>query len=220
MNREQVQQVDAKTAEKGNSPAGIREITWQGDDEALLLLCQQKRPGVATVLYDRFGKEIHRLVWHLLGPDSEHEDLVHTIFINILQGIHRLRSAQSLHAWCVSVTINTTRSEIRKRSRQRMFFRPEKCVDMVADHTPNPEDRDLLRRTFSLLSHLPSKERIAFVLRYIEENTLAQVAACCDCSLATAKRRISRAQKRFRKMAQRDPALAERLGDKGRSEPC
>ncbi|MFY0537503.1 sigma factor-like helix-turn-helix DNA-binding protein [Nannocystis pusilla] len=58
---------------------------------------------------------------------------------------------------------------------------------------------------------LPADERIAFALRFIDEQPLGDVAAACDCSLATVKRRLSAAQARFRRLAERDPMLAEHL---------
>ena len=62
-----------------------------------------------------------------------------------------------------------------------------------------------------MLDTLPADERIAFALRYIDERPLLEVAEACDCSLATIKRRLSKAEQRFTRLAQRDTVLAERL---------
>jgi RNA polymerase sigma-70 factor (ECF subfamily) len=42
---------------------------------------------------------------------------------------------------------------------------------------------------------MPSDERIAWTLRYVERHQLEGVAELAGCSLATAKRRIQRAQR-------------------------
>jgi len=44
-------------------------------------------------------------------------------------------------------------------------------------------------------------------LRFIEEMPLDDVAATCNVSLATVKRRIGRAEQRFVAIARRDPIL-------------
>jgi RNA polymerase sigma-70 factor (ECF subfamily) len=77
----------------------------------------------------------------------------------------------------------------------------------VEDH----EARNLLEKVYGLLDKLPADERIAFTLRYIDERPLLEVAEVCDCSLATIKRRIARAEQRFARLASRDAAMAERL---------
>jgi RNA polymerase sigma-70 factor (ECF subfamily) len=84
----------------------------------------------------------------------------------------------------------------------------------VEDH----EARELLERVYSLLNALPVDERIAFALRYIDERPLLEVAEACNCSLSTIKRRLSKAEKRFARLASRDAAMAERLARGARSD--
>ncbi|HEY7376710.1 MAG TPA: sigma factor-like helix-turn-helix DNA-binding protein, partial [Polyangia bacterium] len=57
---------------------------------------------------------------------------------------------------------------------------------------------------------------MAFSLRFISEMQLTEVAAACRVSLATVKRRLARAEKRFVEAAKDHPALRERLTHGGR----
>jgi RNA polymerase sigma-70 factor (ECF subfamily) len=41
---------------------------------------------------------------------------------------------------------------------------------------------------------MPAAERVAFCLRYVDGKQLAEVAELCDCSLATIKRRLQKAE--------------------------
>ena len=50
---------------------------------------------------------------------------------------------------------------------------------------------------------------LPFALRFIEGMALAEVAAACRVSLATAKRRLYRGRKKFIDMAQKYPLLRE-----------
>jgi RNA polymerase sigma-70 factor (ECF subfamily) len=72
-----------------------------------------------------------------------------------------------------------------------------------------PEAHAALRGTYRVLSKLPLKERAAFHFRYVDEMDLPEIAAACSVSLATVKRRLARAELRFRSLAQRQPELAE-----------
>lgn len=49
-----------------------------------------------------------------------------------------------------------------------------------------------------MLESLPLEERLAWSLRHVEGHALEEVAAACDCSLATAKRRIAAAEANVR----------------------
>jgi RNA polymerase sigma-70 factor (ECF subfamily) len=66
------------------------------------------------------------------------------------------------------------------------------------------------------LTTLPADDRIAFALRVMEGMELLEVAEACRVSLATAKRRIARAQRRFAELVARDPWLREHA-PRGRS---
>jgi RNA polymerase sigma-70 factor (ECF subfamily) len=68
-----------------------------------------------------------------------------------------------------------------------------------------------LRRTYALLDAIPADERIAFALRYVDGMELTEAAAACGCSLATVKRRISRAEQKFVELARGDALLSERI---------
>lgn len=182
------------------------------DAETLLAMALAGDPRAPVALFDRFEATVNRLVWRVLGADEAHDDVVHQVFVALLAGLRRVRDAGSLEGWVVVVTINTVRSEIRRRRIRRLWLRsaPE-AIDRAEAPAPVHEARELLRRTYAVLAGLPANERIAFTLRFIDEQPLTEVAAACGCSLATIKRRLVAARARFRRLADRDPALAEVL---------
>lgn len=202
-------------AADGAGAQGPRERRAQGpeiDAELLLALARVGDPRTGAALFDRCEAQVNRLVWRVLGADEAHDDVVQQVFVALLAGIKRLREAAALEGWVAVVTVNTVRSEIRRRRIRRLWLRsaPE-AIDLAEAPEPSHEARELLRRTYAALERLPADERIAFTLRFIDEQPLTAVAAACDCSLATIKRRIHAAQARFRRHAERDPVLAERL---------
>ena len=74
------------------------------------------------------------------------------------------------------------------------------------------EGSQALHATYRLLSTLQPDEQIAFALRFIDGMELTEVAAACDVSLATIKRRLARAEARFSELARSEPALVEWIG--------
>ena len=64
-------------------------------------------------------------------------------------------------------------------------------LEDLADERVSPESRVELRWLDASLSKLDDKTRIAWMLRHVEGLSLEETADACECSLATAKRRIA-----------------------------
>lgn len=75
----------------------------------------------------------------------------------------------------------------------------------------NHEERQAVRRFYNLLDELGTSARLIFVLRHVEGCELNDVAQHLECSLATVKRRLSRANELIEKRAASDPLLSHYL---------
>lgn len=179
-------------------PGNVLMLVYQGTDAELLARLQEGAPGAGTMLHARFGKEVNRLVWRLLGADAEHDDLVQDIFERLMRTARKVREADALAGWVRAVTVNAVRSELRKRKVRRLFLRAEaERPEPVRDGVGSAEGREVLKKLYRMLDEMPSDDRIAFVLRYVEGLSVPEVAEQCGCSIATVKRRISRSQERL-----------------------
>lgn len=206
--------MSSMTAPNHSDPSSIgghlRVLEWRGSDPDLLEEVVSGSHGAAERLFERFAPDINRVVWKLLGADAEHDDIVHDIFVIVwrLMSAGRVSKPESLASWVVAVAVHTVQKEIRKRSVRRRLLGLEK-PNMPTSETLDVESRDLLARVYEILDGLPAAERIAFSLRYLDQRSLAEVAELTECSLATAKRRIKRAEQRFTTHAQRYPDVAQ-----------
>lgn len=182
------------------------------EPESLRLVAMMKSdPGRAVeLLYARFSSDVNRLVWRLLGADPDHNDIVQQVFFKVMRHGHRLREPKKLRAWVQSITVNTVYEELRKRDVRRLFVR-QWPVDVHPDLVHDVEARDVLLQVQSLVERLPTKERVVFVLHFVEERTLNEVAELCGYSLATAKRRLKAANRRFESLLTKTPDLARLL---------
>jgi RNA polymerase sigma-70 factor (ECF subfamily) len=184
-----------------------------GVDNAALVAALVRGDGDAwTLLVDRFGRDVERLVAGALGVDADIADIVQDVFLRVMERIHQLRDPAALKGWISSVAVFAARGHIRRRRRWRWirFLAPSDIPDTPAA-TASPESHAILRATYNVLETLPENERLAFSLRFISEMELTEVAAACGVSLATIKRRLSRAEVSFLEGAKKDPLLTERI---------
>jgi len=178
-----------------------------GSQNAELVARMRSDPaGAAPVLYARFAPVVNRLVWRLLGADPDHNDVVQQVFYQILRRAKSLREPDRLDSWVQTIAVNTVYELLRRRQVRRIFLRglpAEAHADLVRD----VEVRDLLLRTKSVIERLPPRERMVFMLHFIEGRTLAEIAELSGHSVATAKRRLVRANQRFQYWLSQNPDL-------------
>jgi RNA polymerase sigma-70 factor (ECF subfamily) len=166
-------------------------------DFALAELLRQDPHAASAAIYDRFAPPVNRWVWRLLGADVEHNDVVQQVFVRVLRSATRLRDSTRLSAWVHAITVNTVYGELRRREVRRIFLRDKTSEQTHADFVREVEARDLLLKARSIIEKLPLRERMPFMLYYVEGHTAAEVAELCGYSVATAKRRLTRAAERF-----------------------
>jgi len=190
-------------------PDNVRLLPSADADRSLFEL---EGAALAAALYDRFGADVNRVIRSLLGPDPDHDDLVQKVFAIALVKMDGLRDRAAVRGWLVSIAANTTRTELRRRKRWRwMSLSPG---DEAADVPVSGEDheaRALLAQFYDTVDKLAADERVIFIFRYVDERPLAEIAEICGCSVATVKRRLTKASDRFLRHAQHNPDLLARI---------
>ena len=193
-----------------NSPAATRLRLIGGaqaadhvqgpSDEALVLRARAADGGSTTafeLLYRRHAATALNLAVRIQGSTADVEDIVHDAFVRAHQRLAELREPAAFRSWLGSIVVRLVRTRLRRRRLVAMLglAAPEPVdLDSVAAPGVDPEARVLLAQVYALLQTLPTDERIAWTLRYVERHRLESVAELAGCSLATAKRRIARAQ--------------------------
>src|SRR5277367_3134563 len=77
----------------------VRALPFDGDDAALVAGMRSGRTDAAAAFYGRYVRAIHGLVFRLMGPDGELDDVVHDVFVRALESLSRLRDPQALRSW-------------------------------------------------------------------------------------------------------------------------
>jgi RNA polymerase sigma-70 factor (ECF subfamily) len=190
--------------------AAVHALAFRGDDEALVAGLRRGHPGAAAAFHDRFASRMHGLLYRLLGPDTELEDVLHDAFVRALEALPRLRDPRALESWVMGVTVRTARTCIQKRARRKWLrILPPEEVPETPARACEPAESEALRATYAVLQRLPADDRIVLVLRFVAAMTVAEIAETCEVSVSTVKRRLKRAETTYLKFAESEPALEE-----------
>lgn len=204
----------AKAEKRGQErPAPVARLPFFDSDGAIVSAVRAGQAAGGAALYDRHHDYVRRVLLRVLGPDADLADLIQDVFVVAIDSIDRLEEPDALRSWLAGIAVHLARGEIRRRTRSRWFplFAQEDLPEVEAN-VANPEVDEAVRTTYRVLAKLSADERIAFALRFIDGMELVEVADACGVSLATTKRRLARARKKFLTIAKTYPELQEWVG--------
>ena len=151
-------------------------------------------------LYAQYARFVAWFASRLLTRQEEVEDVVQEVFLIAAKRLDDLKDPPKIRGWLKVVTLRRAGRLLRwKRVRARfgMGAPASGAEELVASPGASPEDRAALRELLAVLERMPTDVRIAWSLRYMQEETIESVAELTGCSLSTAKRRIASAQRRI-----------------------
>lgn len=178
-------------AERGG---GLTELP----DAQLVVLGARGDVGALEQLYRRHAAFAIHLATRIEGSARDVEDIVHDAFLRAFERLGDLVDPAAFRAWLGSIVVHKVRSRMRRTRLLGMLGMGKSSepvdLDALASPAASPHARAQIAQIYALLQTLPADDRIAWILRSVEGHDLETVAQMTDCSLATVKRRISRAQ--------------------------
>ena len=145
-------------------------------------------------LFRRYAGYVAGLAARLLGSgDSDVDDVVQDVFWLASRRIAKIPDLTQARGWLATVTTRVVRRKLLRR-RFRAFFHASPVDLDVPARGASAEEHAMLARLYEVLEGLPTEQRLAWSLRYLEGEPLDAVAAACGCSLSTAKRRVNAAK--------------------------
>jgi RNA polymerase sigma-70 factor (ECF subfamily) len=141
----------------------------------------------------RVGGVVARLLRH--GPDVE--DAMQDTFVEAFRDLSKLRDPDHLERWLVRIAVHQAHRRFRRRRLRRLLGLDRSLDDeplaLQAHSGASQEAVAELALLDRVLDRMNVRDRTAWVLRRLLDYPLAEVSQLCNCSLATAKRRVGRA---------------------------
>ena len=177
-------------------------------DAELVHALRADDPGAPALLWARYSPSVGRVLAKALGPSLEIEDLTQEVFLRVFVRLPSLRDPSALRAFVLAVAMNVLKWELRRRwIGRKVRLSVTGTLPDIESTSVDAEARHALRRCYRIFDSLPTKERLAFVLRYMEGMTIDEVAAALDVSVSTAKRWVNRGAAKVAEQVTGDPDL-------------
>jgi RNA polymerase sigma-70 factor (ECF subfamily) len=150
-----------------------------------------------------YRPRILRFLLSSLTDRDAAESLTQECFLKAWSARHQFRGDSSLSTWLTRIAVNLMRDHLRSRSLR--FWQKTRgssldvldISDWVPDGRSSPESltvaRDRVAAVWRAVGNLSAQQRAVFVLRFVEEMELDEIAGTIGMNLSTVKSHLYRA---------------------------
>ena len=131
------------------------------------------------------------------------EDLTQETFLEMSRKIHQLKDPDRFKPWLYRVALNRVKDFHRKKTLLSLFATTGAVeeTDLTGDSN-NPlnqiMEKEFWREFYGFTRQLPRKEREVFLLRYVDQVRIREIAETLKKSESTVKTHLYRALKKFK----------------------
>ncbi|MBI1846792.1 MAG: RNA polymerase sigma factor [Candidatus Rokubacteria bacterium] len=149
----------------------------------------------------RHHAEIFRFLRRLCRGAGEADDLSQETFLRAFRAWEALPADANVRAWLYRIAANLARNHFRSERRRRVAHATVRVTEREAA-SGEPEGEALANEARRLvearLAALPDRQRLAFVMRRIQELEYEVIAESLECSVETARAHVFQAMKKIR----------------------
>jgi RNA polymerase sigma-70 factor (ECF subfamily) len=189
----------------------LRQLMEQLSDAELAARVRNGEAALFELIMRRYNQRLFRIARSILRDDAAAEDAMQEAYVSAYFKLAQFRGPEGFGAWLCQIVTNQA---LMQRRRSRVTLAPLEELDepsnreaAIADsHSPenNPpaklHEQQLRLLLEQAIDELPEVYRAAFVLREVEQLSVADTAQCLGIEEATVKTRVHRA----RRLLQRD----------------
>ena len=172
--------------------------TAEPDESTLLELVRSGDRNAFATLMRRYNQRVFRIARAILVDDAEAEDAGQEAWVLAYRHLHQFEGRSSFSSWIGRIVSREALARARRRRPVPVADVSEEVMDKQPDperRTSNGEARAILERA---IDSLPDSFRTVFVLRAVEEMSVAETAACLEIPEDTVKTRLHRARRLLR----------------------
>jgi len=187
-------------------PSALHEL---GDD-ALVAAAGRGERGALHVLVQRWGTRVHAFLRRALASSSDADDLTQETFLRVWRAAPRYEARGRFAPWLFRIAGNLARQELRRRKlRSLLLGETPLSLEDAVDSLPAPAAFDpeaplraseIRRALAAALARLPTRQRLAVLLRFYEEMSTAEIAAALGTSPRAAESLLARGTRRLRQL--------------------
>jgi len=156
------------------------------------------------ILVRRNNQKLYRVIRSYLKDEAEIEDVMQDSYIKAYIKLSQFKSESSFSTWLVRIGINEALARIREKGKlYRLMerngnFKEGTILGIPDNKQLNPQETMIRKEAKELLEdaidRLDLKYRTVYILKEVEEMSLAEIAVALDLTISNVKVRLHRAK--------------------------
>ena len=181
----------------------LSELQPDRSDDAIVARVLAGDLASFELLMRRHNRSVFRAARAILRSDDEAEDVMQHAYVRAFEHLSEYQGRARFSTWVTRIAVYEAFKRLRQRKRLDALDESSEVDQAMAARSPNPEqqasDQELRILTEAAIDQLPCDFRTVFVLRAVEQMSVADVAESLDIPEETVKTRYFRARMRLRK---------------------
>jgi RNA polymerase sigma-70 factor (ECF subfamily) len=174
----------------------------------LVIQARDGNPWAFEQLIDRYQGEIHRMIYYRIRARMDTEDLTQDVFVRAYRNIPRIREPHKFRSWLFTIAVNRVNDYLRKKRVRSIFKSSDEGTEVqpaATDFQDTPEaleqvlKEDFWRHIGRIAKRLSKMEREVFMLRFLDNLNINEIAQTLKKSESTVKTHLYRALAKFKK---------------------
>jgi len=160
-------------------------------------------------LYQLFKDRVYNTAISYLQNTADAAEVTQDVFVKIFQSASRFEGKSSVSTWIYRITVNHSLDLLNHKQRQKRFgfvvrlFQHETGAPSIElPHFDHPgvilENKENARILFQAIDALPTQQKTAFILSFVEELPRKEVADVMELSLKAVESLLQRAKANLR----------------------
>lgn len=159
-------------------------------------------------LIECYQGDIYRLIYYRIRTRMDAEDLTQDVFVRAFRSIARIREPLKFRSWLFRIAVNRVNDYLRKKRVRSIFKSSDEGADVqpvTTDFQDPPEaleqvlKEDFWRLVERISKKLSKMEREVFMLRFLDNLNINEIAQILKKSESTVKTHLYRALAKFKK---------------------
>jgi RNA polymerase sigma-70 factor, ECF subfamily len=151
-----------------------------------------------AALLERYRDAYTRFAVRMLGSHADADDVLQSAWMRAFRNLASCRDPERFGAWLYQIVVNECRTYATRRGRRDKRFEGDERLDQLA--VVDESDPAMREEIQLALDRLPSDQREAFVLKYIEDLNYDEMAELTGVGVSALKMRVKRACTRLREL--------------------
>jgi RNA polymerase sigma-70 factor (ECF subfamily) len=154
-----------------------------------------------AIIIRRHNQRLYRVGMAIINNDAEVEDAMQVTYINAWENLGKFKFLSSFSTWLTRIMVNEC---LRIKKRKHFLEMKEEMINWSQQNLKQPNavtklvNDELKKAMERAIQDLPEKYRAVFILRELEEMSVAETKECLAISEVNVKVRLNRAKSMLR----------------------